>query len=68
MTTVRVYSGGNCFRFLNVFFWFVFGNLSGRPCLVEYEGCGSSVVNKVGWGWCVQLKNLGFFYLLERGI
>lgn len=51
--------------FLCVFF---LGNLSGRPCLVEHEVCGSSVVNKVGWGRCIQFENLGFFYLLERSI
>lgn len=38
------------FLFFECFFWFFFGNLSGRPCLVGHEVCGSSVVNTVGWG------------------
>ena len=33
-----------------MFFLVFFGNLSGRPCLVGNEVCGSSVVNTVGWG------------------
>lgn len=49
------------------FFLVRFGNLGGRPCLVEYEVCGGSVVNKVGWGWCIR-DSKNFFYLLERGI